>query len=188
MYRSVLVVTAISFGVGAAALAISQTTPTTQEATGVIDLQTVVPANADRVWQAWTTRAGLNEFFGEDCRVELAVGGPFEIYMSMAAPEGQRGSEGCTILSYLPNEMLSFSWNAPPKFAHARGRHTWVVLQLTPLDDGGTRVRLVHLGFDEMRAAHPDHVAEWNDVETYFRRAWPRVLDSLCRALTPKTG
>jgi uncharacterized protein YndB with AHSA1/START domain len=175
-------------GVVTASVAISQTASTTQRSAGVIDNQREVPASVERVWQAWTTRDGLSEFFGEDSRVELRLGGPFEIYMSKTAPEGERGSEGCTILSYLPGEMLSFTWNAPPKFAHARGKHTWVVVQLTPLDANRTRVRVVHQGLDEMRAAYPDHVAEWNEVETYFRNAWPRVLDNLRAKLTPKGG
>jgi uncharacterized protein YndB with AHSA1/START domain len=175
-----------SIGVVTASVAISQSSPTTQRSASVIDIQSEVPASTERVWQAWTTRAGLNEFFGEDSRVELRLGGSFEIYMRKTAPDGQRGSEGCTILSYLPGEMLSFTWNAPPKFAHARGKHTWVVVQLTPLDEQRTRVRLVQQGFDEMRAANPDHVAEWNEVETYFRNAWPQVLESLRTTLTPK--
>lgn len=144
-----------------------------------IELEVDVAAPIAKVWQAWTTRDGLRSFFGEDNRVELRIGGPFEIYMSMQAPEGMRGSEGCAVLSYLPEEMLSFSWNSPPKFAHARGRHTWVVLQLTAVGREATRLRLVHLGFDEQRAANPEHVAEWNEVEQYFRRAWPMVLNEL---------
>lgn len=148
-----------------------------------IELEVDVAAPIGKVWQAWTTRDGLRSFFGEDNRVELRIGGPFEIYMSLQAPEGKRGSEGCTVLSYLPEEMLSFSWNSPPKFDHARGRHTWVVLQLTAVGREQTRVRLVHLGFDEQRAANPEHVAEWNEVEQYFRRAWPMVLNELKSAV-----
>ncbi len=148
-----------------------------------IELEVDVAAPIAKVWQAWTTRDGLRSFFGEDNKVELRIGGPFEIYMSMQAPEGKRGSEGCAVLSYLPEEMLSFSWNAPPKFEHARARRTWVVVQLTAVGRDQTRVRVVHLGFDEQRAANPEHVAEWNEVEQYFRRAWPMVLDGLKSAV-----
>ena len=74
------------------------------------------------VWKCWTTSEGFKSFSECDSTIELKVGGPFEIYFRANNPEGERGSEGCKILSYEPGSMLSFSWNAPPKFAAARAQ------------------------------------------------------------------
>jgi len=112
----------------------------------------------------------LKTFFGDDNNIVLTPGGSFEIYFMMDAPEGLRGSEGCKVLSYLPNELFSFSWNAPPQFREVREHpyKTWVVVLLRPIDEQQTEVKLVHLGWPEdMR---------WDPVYDYFNAAWDTVL------------
>ena len=48
--------------------------------------------------------------------MDLRIGGPFELYFGGPdVPHDQRGSNGCQVLTYVPGEMLSFTWNAPPK-------------------------------------------------------------------------
>lgn len=144
-----------------------------------IDTEVVVKAGQDEVWDAWTTNEGVQSFFTSKTNVQLAIGGPFEMYFLDDAPKGKQGSEGCKFLSYLPKEMISFSWSAPPQFAHARKHFTWVVLRFDRIGDQQTRVRLTHLGWPEMRAAYPEHSAEWDEVYDYFAAAWPRVLTNL---------
>ncbi len=153
-----------------------------------ITASAVVHAPVAEVWRAWTTDEGLRAFLVEGSKVELRPGGPYEIYFSMQAPEGSRGSEGCTVLSYLPEKMLSFQWNAPPKFEHARFIHTWVVVNFEALSPDRTRVELTHLGFAERAAAHPDHRAEWEEVRAYFVNAWPFVLGALTEHFAPDDG
>ena len=77
--------------------------------------------------------------------------------------------------------MLSFTWNVPPRFPHARGLHTWVVVALEPAAVKQTRVRLSHLGFAEQAAAHPEHIDEWRQARAYFEDAWGKVLEALAR-------
>jgi len=67
--------------------------------------------------------------------------------------------------------MLTFSWNAPPKFKEVRGQHTWVVVELEALPESRTRLRLTHYGFGRGD--------EWNQVHAYFDRAWGRVMTNL---------
>lgn len=141
--------------------------------------QTVLPASPDDVWHLWTTNEGLRACLVESSDVQLRIGGPYEWYFSMDAPEGSRGSEQCTILSYRPNEMLSFTWNAPPQFEHARFRHTWVVVTLEPVDQGHTRVTITHHGWAERIAEFPEHADEWKKVRAYFESAWPYVLGAM---------
>ncbi|MCX6581658.1 MAG: SRPBCC domain-containing protein [Candidatus Aminicenantes bacterium] len=131
----------------------------------------VVQASVDDAWQAWTTMEGVTAFFAPRASVELAVGGDFEMYFDPKMPEGQRGSEGCKILSFVPGEMLSFTWNAPPHMPAVRLERTWVVLYFQPLEEKKTRISLVHLGWQVGE--------EWQKALQYFDKAWEVVLGRL---------
>lgn len=133
----------------------------------------VVKGRIDEIWKKWTTHEGLKTFFGRDNKVELKIGGAFEIYFLLDNPEGLRGSEGCKVLSYLPSRMLSFSWNVPPKFKELResGHKTWVVVMFDEIDENGTEISLTHLGWPEE--------AEWDPVFDYFVDAWDQVLSGI---------
>ncbi|MFO0839049.1 MAG: SRPBCC domain-containing protein [Phycisphaerae bacterium] len=135
--------------------------------------EAVIAAPRAEVWKAFATREGVVTFFAEDARVELRFNGPYEIYFAPAAPEGSRGGEGNRVLSYVPQEMISFTWNAPPKFSEIRPLRTFVVVQLADEPDGKTRVKLTHGGWREGE--------KWDEVYAYFEKAWPYVLKNLSK-------
>ncbi len=139
----------------------------------------VIELPRDEVWRLFATSAGWKQFLDVEARIELRPGGKFEILFDPNAPEGQRGAEGCTVLSFLQAEMLSYTWSAPPKFAHARTRRTWVVVRFDELTPARTRVRLDHQGFAELAADEPAYREEWVQVRAYFQRAWGIVLAKL---------
>ncbi|RME56370.1 MAG: SRPBCC domain-containing protein [Deltaproteobacteria bacterium] len=141
-----------------------------------IESEIAVAAPLDAVWDAWTTPEGVVTFFGPKARISLAIGGPYEIYFMPEAPVGFQGSEGCTVLSFLPKRIFSFSWNAPPEFPEVRAERTWVVLRFDPLGEAVTRVRLSHLGWKE---GEP-----WQKARDYFVAAWQLVLHRLARRFT----
>ena len=154
-----------------------QKTSSVDAALAPVVARVVVDASVDEVWRAWTTSEGLSEVLGgRTTRVECVVGGAFEIYFSDDAPEGERGSEGCTVLSFVPRRMVSFTWNAPPQFAHARQQRSHVVVELRAVTDSSTEITLTNLGFDDLAAMFPEHAAEYKEVRGYFAAAWPRVL------------
>ena len=134
---------------------------------------TSIYAPLSEAWWQWTTHEGLLTFFGEDNKIEMTPGGPYEIYFSMEVPEGSRGAEGCEVLSFVPERMLSFTWNAPPKFKETRESdyHTWVVVEFQPLSEYRTQVTLTHLGWPEG--------AQWDEVYHYFDEAWGKVMEWL---------
>lgn len=139
----------------------------------LLKMSVAVNVDAHEAWNAWTTRDGLKTFLGEDNRVELRPGGPFEIYFLMKAPEGMRGSEGCTVLSFIPDRMLSFTWNAPPSIPKLRDAkaHTQVVLEFRPRGAHRTEISLTQQGFGVGE--------DWDKYYEYFDRAWGHVLESL---------
>jgi len=145
-----------------------------------VDKDAIVNAPPAEAFAAWTTPEGMKGFLGVESSIDLRIGGPFELFFGRAAgaPVGEQGSEGCRILSYIPNEMLCFSWNAPPKFAAERQRRTWVVVTFAPEGAGKTKVRLRHLGFGES--------GDWPQVREYFDNAWEKVLGAMKARYEPK--
>lgn len=158
------------------------------EGEGPIETEAVIAAPIGEVWKSWATSEGVTAFTGAKSAIEAVPGGKFEIYWKGEAPEGQRGSEGCRVLAAEPMRMLSFDWNAPPQFAHARSERTWVVVRMEEASAGQTRVHLSHQGFAQKIASQPDHAAEWREVRTYFSNAWPRVLGALQSKFAPQAA
>ena len=136
--------------------------------------EVTLPLAPAAVWPRWTAAAGLQSWLAGRAKVDLRPGGAYEVYFLGDAPRGMQGSETCRVLSFVPGRMLSFTWNAPPKYPEARAKRAWVVLTFKPEGKSQTRVRLVHTGFGKD--------GQWNEVRAYFDSAWGRVLDALVDA------
>ncbi len=134
----------------------------------IIRKEVTVPGRREDAYKLWTTTDGLRSWFTPNASIDLRIGGLFEILLSMDAPEGQRGSEGCRILSYLPNEMLSFEWNAPPSLGEMRELHHYVVIQFEQVTADSVTIKFSELGFGSGEG--------WDSVYKYFDDAWGRVL------------
>jgi len=130
-----------------------------------------IPAPPSQVWDAWTTSDGCRTFFAPDAHVELSHGGMYELYFDAAQPLGLRGSEGCRVVSFEPERMLTFTWNAPPHFPSLRAYHTLVTLDLEPTEEETTTVRLTQAGWKDGD--------EWQRLYEYFDCAWNSVLQNL---------
>ncbi|MGL1893055.1 MAG: SRPBCC domain-containing protein [Spirochaetaceae bacterium] len=133
----------------------------------------IVNCDIDLIWWKWTTHQGLKTFFGAYNEIELKIDGKYEIFFLMDNPVGEKGGEGNKILSYLPNKMLSFTWNAPPEYSFVRNHlhKTWVVVEFKEIDTHKIEICLTHLGWLDGN--------EWEEVFNYFDNAWERVLESL---------
>jgi uncharacterized protein YndB with AHSA1/START domain len=140
---------------------------TTKGPDRVISGEVVVNAPVPDVWAVWTTVEGVRSFFGADARIDLRVGGAYEILFDLDAEPGKQGGEGVTILAVEPEKMLSFTWNAPPHLPEARAQHTHVVLRFFD-EHGGTRVTMRHDGWGEG--------GEWDEAFAYFQRAWLEIV------------
>ncbi|MBX3396488.1 MAG: SRPBCC domain-containing protein [Phycisphaerae bacterium] len=141
----------------------------------ILRKEVVIHATIDEVWHAWTTSEGIRSFFVPDSNVDLRIGGPFELFMGMDAPDesGLRGSESCRILSYLDREMLAFEWNFPPAVMRLRksGAKTHVVIRLRQVDGGRVKVTLSQAGWGKGE--------DWDAGYAYFDSAWGKVLELL---------
>ncbi len=137
----------------------------------ILQKEAIVTATVADVWSALTTSAGVKAFLGVACNIDLRLGGPYEYYFDMSAPRGSRGSEDCRVLSFLPQQMLSFEWNAPPSFGDLRDQRTQVVIYLSSTADGHTKLQFNQLGWGVGD--------QWDELYDYFDRAWSAVLGAL---------
>lgn len=128
-----------------------------------------VNAPVPEVWRVFTTSEGAEEFFAQKANIQLAIGGPYEIQFD---PRDERsGTKGLKILSYAPEEMISFQWNAPPQFSEVRNGGTWVVVAMHPIDAYRTHVTITHLGWKSG--------AEWDQAYAHFQRGWSELMSRL---------
>lgn len=130
-----------------------------------------VAAPLAEVWRAWTSAEGAITFFAPGARIEARPGGPYELYFDPEAPEGERGSEGCTVRELQTERFLSVTWNFPPSLPTLRNEHTTVGIGLQAMDAGRTRVVLTHTGWRDG--------PQWMEGFSYFVRAWDLVLARL---------
>jgi uncharacterized protein YndB with AHSA1/START domain len=144
----------------------------------IIQKEITVNCTAKIAWQKWTTHDGLKTFFGADNKIELKTGGAFEIYFLMKNEIGLRGSETCKVISYLPEKMLSFTWNAPPNFEYVRNHthKTHVVILFHKIDESTTKIEINHLGWITD--------VQFDEVNAYFEKAWQIVLNNFEKSVS----
>ncbi len=132
-----------------------------------------VQREIEYVWHLWTTKEGIQSFLGIDSWIELQPFGRYELYFDQDAQIGQRGSETCQVLSFIKDEFLSFTWNAPPSLPEVRNHtyKTWVVVNFNRISDKQTLVKLTHLGWPSG--------SSWDEAYRYFDKAWGYVLNRL---------
>ena len=135
----------------------------------VVRVQGNVNAPVAEVWRAFTTSQGAQEFFAQKANIHLAIGGPYEIQFDPA--DDRSGTKGLKILSYVPDEMISFQWNAPPEFPDVRNGGMWVVVQMHPVDAFTTHVVITHLGWKTG--------PEWDQAYLHFQQGWSQLLSRL---------
>lgn len=134
-----------------------------------------VEATPAEIWELWTTEEGLT-FFAPASRIDLRPGGDYEVYFLPDAPEGQRGSEGTTVLGFQENRMLTVTWALPPYMPEVRPHLTPLTLEIIPVSDTATSVTITHSGWGEG--------GEWDAAYAYFQQTWPLVLSAMSEALT----
>ncbi len=89
---------------------------TTTDAPKRFDMAVTVPATVDQVWDAFTTPAGLTAWLAPYAKVELAVGGAWQVSFT-----ADGAAAGGTVLLYQPKSLLALSAMAPTRDDGAAG-------------------------------------------------------------------
>jgi uncharacterized protein YndB with AHSA1/START domain len=131
----------------------------------VLQLEIVLAASLEAVWECWTTEKGIQSFFAPACHIEMKPDGAYEIFFFPENPPGLRGADGQRVMAIEPFKMLSFSWNFPP--GELRDERTIVVLRFRQ-EGSQTRLTLAQMGWGES--------ALWTQGMEYFRQAWGEVV------------
>jgi len=112
--------------------------------------QAVVDAPPEAVWDAFTTKEGMESWMVASGDVDLKIGGLMRTtYRKEADLDGDTAIHQA-ILSIDPGRMLSFRTIKSPKgfpFVQAISK-SWTVVYLEPVETGRTRVTVKMLGYD----------------------------------------
>jgi len=125
-----------------AAQAPADSRPIAQSTNRSVRVEGVVAAPVSEVWRVFTTSEGAREFFAQKANIDLELGGLYQIQFD--ATDERSGTKGLRILSYAPQEMISFQWNAPPDLPAVRDGGTWVVVGLSGAKSWARKEKTIH--------------------------------------------
>lgn len=146
-----------------------------------INEEVVIDAGLADVWKALTTAEGLAGWMGDSARIELKLGGIFEVRHQVRTlteeekklARGEKASAGgmrdTRILSFVPLRMLSYEGGMAG---------TWNVWTLDEVAPGKVRVHHTGLGTSE----------DWVRMAPMFEKAMVGVLDKLVAYMKATSG
>lgn len=136
-----------------------------------VDKSLVIKTNIHAIWDLFTTEEGLKSWAAPEVEVDLRIGGAYERLDNPTAPEGRRGQEDQRVLAYLPDELLSYSWLAPPQFPEVRKGPAWETWRFSDLGDGWVRIRYTALGLGDG--------PQWRDAFNLLDQRMDFVMNNL---------
>ena len=137
--------------------------------------EAVVNAPIERVWDAFTTKAGIESWMVANTDIELAVGGRWRNAYKKGADLDGDSAIHQVILSLDPGRMLSFRTVKSPKnfpFAATIGQ-TWTVIYFDSVDANRTKVTIKMLGYSDSPDAQK--------MRAFFEVGNKATLDALVR-------
>jgi len=139
---------------------------TTTDAPKRLDMAVTVPATVDQVWDAFTTPAGLTAWLAPFAKVELAIGGPWQVSFT-----ADGAAAGGNVLLYQPKSLLALSAMAPTQFPTVRRERTTAVFLFDPAGPNATTVRLAQTGWKSGD--------EWDKAFDYLATGNAQLLEAL---------
>jgi len=128
----------------------------------------VIDASPTVVFRALTDEAELVQWMHKEARMDLRVGGEYEFKFHWASANITAVAKG-KILELIPNEKLSYTFDATYSGSNRRVEGTVVTWTLEELPEGKTKVTVIHSGVD------------WAGYSYWLQR-----LESHCREMATK--
>jgi len=119
----------------------------------------VVDASAAIVFKALTDETELVQWMPTGAKMDARVGGEYEFRYYWPERNVDSTARG-KILELIPNNKLSYTWNAQKKGSTAAFKESIVTWILDELPDGKTRVTLIHSG--ESKEVRQDRERGWS--------------------------
>lgn len=115
-----------------------KTGPQTPELMTIGPISFHTKATPEQVWNAIATESGLAKWAAPAARVDLKVGGAYELWFDASKPAGQRGMEGTHILSFAPKMMISHTGRPTCQWMREHNELPWAVYTITAAREGDT--------------------------------------------------
>jgi len=141
----------------------------------VLRHEALVPAPPSEVWSVFASAEGISTWSAPTIAFDLKTGGRWHANYRVGSKPGDPGTIYNTVLSYVPQEMLSMKVGLTETFpAGPRQAGTlFAVTQLFPAAGGQTRVTTSMLGWGEG--------TDWDQVYAFFDRGNRYTLGQLVR-------
>jgi uncharacterized protein YndB with AHSA1/START domain len=138
-------------------------------------IEGIVNAPVAAVWEAFTTRQGIESWMVARTDIEFKIGGLWRTSYSKDSSLDDDASIHHRILAYDPGRMLAFRTVKVPKgfpFPAAIA-NTWNVVYFEPVNDHQTKVTTRMLGYTED--------AESQQMRAFFESGNRQTMDSLIK-------
>lgn len=111
----------------------------------------LVQASVNDVWQAFTTKSGIESWMAAHAEIDLRIGGIMKTQYDPNGAVDDSTSIHNTILCFEPLKMLSIQVSkAPEKFPFPKAiKQMWTIIYFESKGENETLVRSVCLGFTE---------------------------------------
>ncbi|MCK6457693.1 MAG: SRPBCC domain-containing protein [Phycisphaerae bacterium] len=144
-----------------------------------IETEVVVPAPVAEVWDAFSTRAGVESWMVPVAELDFRVGGTIKTNYNPEAKIGDPGTIIQHILAYEPERMFAMRFTAPETAPFAKiAESTWTVTRFEPIDASHTRVVETMYGFGEGE--------KWDVAYAHFKKGNAWSLEQLVKRFTPR--
>lgn len=158
-------------------LSILAASATFGQAPDVVTTEAVINAPLEKVWELFTTKAGMESWMIAKTEITLAVGGLWRTSYSKDSTLDDDAAIHHRILAYDPGRLFSFHTVKPPKgfpFPNAILK-TWTVVYFEAAGSGQTRVTTRMLGYTQEE--------ESQKMRTFFERGNQTTMDGLVKFL-----
>ena len=155
------------------------TAPALNLATNDIVVDEIFPHAPETIWKALTTGALIARWLMEAHGFAPVVGNRFTYKTTPAG--AWDGAIRCEILEVVPNQRLVYSWKGghEANVGYGSKLDTLVTWTLAPAP-GGTRVRIVHSGFDL-----PRNDTAYRNMSDGWRKVGPRLRETATGIVPP---
>ena len=139
----------------------------------ILKNETVIHSTVEKAWQAMATTEGVKAWMVKNADIEVKMMGKY--HTNYNANLGDPGTITNTILSYIPNRMISFKLGYPENFTVpdengkmitvpevVKASTVFAVTEFEDVGNGNIRVTVTLAGFQEGR--------EWDLTYNFFRR------------------
>jgi hypothetical protein len=146
-----------------------------QDQRDTIEQEYIIAASIDRVWDAFTTKDGIEGFMATHAQVDFRVGGTIQTHYGSDNVIGDPETIRHTILSMIPGRMYSgrvdFPFNDELSEFQQLVMETWGVVEFEELSPHVTLVRLTSCNYATQGA--------WQQIRAFFNQGNDFVMSKL---------